>query len=96
MKTYLLVLGLIFWSLGGCASPQLNSQEKAKTNLTCEVSGCNHEICGEKGKGMISTCVILPQHECLRKTKCEVQENGKCGWTPNEEYQACMKRFSPK
>lgn len=74
--------------LGSCAT---SSQP-----IQCEVSGCNQEICSEKGKKMISPCVILPQHECLRKTQCEVQSSGKCGWTQNEEYRNCLKRFVNK
>jgi hypothetical protein len=86
MKRSTILILMVVWTLNGCAS----------TRLSCETSGCNSEICGEKGKKMISPCVVLPQHECLRKTKCEVQENGKCGWTQNEEYRSCMKKFLPK
>jgi len=86
MKKTILFLSICLWSLSGCASAR----------LSCETSGCNGEICSEKGKKMISPCVVLPQHECLRKTKCEPQETGKCGWTPNEAYKECMKKFSPK
>lgn len=87
MKPLLLVTIALLSCVVSCAStnPKL-----------CETSGCNNEICNEKGKTRISPCVILPQHECLRKTKCEVQKTGKCGWTENEDYLACMKRFQPK
>jgi hypothetical protein len=68
----------------------------SQAGLVCQPTGCNGEICSEKGKARISPCVVLPQHECVRKTKCEVQKTGKCGWTENEEYLACMKRFQPK
>lgn len=62
----------------------------------CETSGCSGELCTEVGKKRISPCVVLPQHQCVKKTKCEVQTDGKCGWTPTEEYQACLKQFLPK
>lgn len=62
----------------------------------CETSGCNGELCTEKGKKMISPCVVLPQHQCLKKSKCEAQADGKCGWTQNDEYRACLKQFLPK
>lgn len=72
--------------LAGCVT--------AKTPL-CETSGCNGEICTEKGKKRISPCVILPRHQCLKKSRCEAQENGKCGWTKTPEYEACMKQLQP-
>lgn len=87
MKSLFFISVVLIGCLANCAStsPKL-----------CETSGCNGEICTEKGKTRISPCVVLPQHECLRKTKCEFQKIGKCGWTENEEYLACMKRFQPK
>jgi hypothetical protein len=74
----------VLFFISGCVT--------AKTPL-CETSGCNGEICSEKGQRRVSPCVILPQHECLKKSKCEPQESGKCGWTKTPEYDACMKRF---
>ncbi|NBT58388.1 hypothetical protein EBT16_06350 [bacterium] len=80
----------------GCATAETKTEQNKAQNTLCEKSGCNGEICAEKGKKMISPCVVLPQHQCLKMSKCEVQPNGKCGWTPNPEYQACLKKFLPK
>ncbi|NDC25265.1 MAG: hypothetical protein EB078_09640, partial [Proteobacteria bacterium] len=77
-------------------SSQPTTSPESTSETSCEVSGCNSEICSEKGKKMISPCVVLPQHVCLKKTKCEVQDTGKCGWTPNKEYRECIKRFMIK
>ena len=90
MKT-LKLIGLIAGFLVSCASAN-----GPKKDLLCEVSGCNGEICSQKGRKMISPCVVLPQHQCLKKSRCEVQETGICGWTKTPDYLECMKQFQPK
>jgi eight-cysteine-cluster-containing protein len=84
MKVLFLIAATVALAFGG-----------PKASL-CEPSGCSGELCTEKGKKRISPCVVLPQHQCVKKSKCEVQADGKCGWTPTEEYQACLKQFLPK
>ena len=54
----------------------------------CIVSGCSGEICAEEP--MDSLCVWRPEFECLPLSACELQGNGACGWTPNDEYAACL------
>lgn len=80
MKTILSLLVLVT----ACATAQPKK---------CVVSGCNGELCSESGKQLISPCVVLPHHECLKKSRCEVQSSNKCGWTPTPEYLECMKKF---
>ena len=88
---------VILWGvLAGCAGAQPTGSEQPLLKTTCEISGCSGEICSEKGKKMISPCVVLPQYECLRKSRCEAQESGKCGWTKTPEYLECMKKFKFK
>ncbi len=92
MKTLGLVS--IFWiATMGCASAKIQQHDKISKTLVCEPSGCSGEICTEKGKKIITTCLMMPQYKCLKNTKCEVQKNGKCEWTPNEEYLSCIKAF---
>lgn len=94
MKTFysMLISSLFLWS---CASGKPNTSEKSQSVLECEPAGCSGQICAEKGKGVISNCLMLPQYECFRLSRCEIQSNGKCGWTPNREFQACLKRYQP-
>jgi len=88
-----LICGLL---VTGCAGAQPKVPAKVQQKPVCEISGCNGELCSEKGKGMVSACVVLPRHQCLRKSRCEVQENGKCDWTKTPEYQDCIKNLGMK
>lgn len=57
----------------------------------CIVSGCNGEICQGKDEEPIMTiCIYQPEYECYKKAVCEVQEDGKCGWTETKEFQECI------
>lgn len=94
MKTFMLIV-ISSLILVSCASAQPTGAEKSQSGLVCEPTGCSGQICAEKGKSVISTCLMLPQYACFKLTRCEVQSDGKCGWTPNKEFQACLKRYQP-
>ena len=69
------------------ASEELRPEEKMAIN--CVPSGCSNEICAEEGNEIITPCLYLDWYECFSLTKCEVQPDGKCGWTENEAYLNC-------
>ncbi len=92
MKTLFLISLLTIVS---CATATTVVPKDEPSQLQCTPSGCSGQICAEKGKSVISTCLMLPQYECVKKSRCEVQSNGKCGWTPTDEYLACLKRYQP-
>lgn len=54
----------------------------------CIVSGCNSEICSDTNQN--STCVYKEEYACYRTAKCEVQQNGQCGWTQTLELISCL------
>lgn len=57
----------------------------------CTITGCNGEICqGESEDIIVTTCIYQPEYECYKKAICEIQENGKCGWTETKEFQECI------
>ncbi len=58
----------------------------------CIVTGCSGEICAPYP--ISSTCVWLPEYECLRLTACDLLQasNGQstCGWVQTPEYLECL------
>lgn len=63
-------------------------EEDSLEKLECIISGCNNEICGKEE--FISICVYFPEFACYKDAVCEVQENGKCGWTETKELLNCL------
>ncbi|MEK7083470.1 MAG: hypothetical protein AAB972_04810 [Patescibacteria group bacterium] len=58
----------------------------------CIVGGCSGELCSPKNQeGLASICIALPESACYKKTRCEIQSNGVCGWTQTSEFAACIK-----
>lgn len=55
----------------------------------CRVSGCNREICSD---GIVITpCIWKAEYACYKTARCEVQADGKCGWTMTPELEACLR-----
>jgi len=54
----------------------------------CIKSGCSGQLCTESA--MMSTCDWRSQYGCYRNAKCEVQADGKCGWTMTDALKACL------
>ena len=58
----------------------------------CKVSGCSREECADHD--VITPCIWKPEYACYKKAVCEVQSDGKCGWTMTGELKTCL-RNSP-
>jgi hypothetical protein len=60
----------------------------------CVTSGCNNEICQDsEDEPRASICIYREEFECYKSGKCEVQENGECGWTVTDELVACLNKI---
>lgn len=58
----------------------------------CVVGGCSGELCVAKNEeALASICVYRSEYTCYKKARCEIQQNGACGWTQTPELTACMK-----
>lgn len=55
----------------------------------CFVGGCSGQVCSDQA-GVITTCEWRPEYACYRTATCERQPDGKCGWTPTPELEACL------
>ncbi len=68
----------------------------SETQTQCVTTGCSGEICVDASTGPLnSTCQWKEEYSCLPKAKCEVQNNGKCGWTYTREYNQCVADKQP-
>jgi hypothetical protein len=58
----------------------------------CMVTGCSGEVCAPFPVN--TTCVWLPEYECLRLTTCELLQSAggmqTCGWVQTPEYLECL------
>ena len=54
----------------------------------CVVTGCSGQICASEP--MASTCEWTCEYGCYQYASCEVQATGACGWTDNDEFEACI------
>ena len=67
----------------------LSTNVSAKPN--CVVGGCSGEICTDiKSEPRASICIYREEYACFKYAKCEVLENGECGWQFNEDYNECV------
>jgi hypothetical protein len=57
---------------------------------TCRVTGCSREICSDHDQ--ITPCIWKPEYSCYRKTLCELQPDGGCGWAMTPELKGCLIR----
>ena len=57
----------------------------------CVKSGCSSQLCVDASLGAVhSTCEYKESYYCLKKSICEEQKNGECGWTHTPAYTSCM------
>ena len=59
------------------------------TSGKCYVGGCSGEICSDR-TDIASNCMYQEQFACYKKTTCERQASGECGWTETAELKSCL------
>jgi hypothetical protein len=63
----------------------------------CKKSGCSNQLCvSSEEKDIITTCQWQEEYACYQQAKCEIQPNGKCGFTPDEKLLNCLGNLAPK
>lgn len=63
----------------------------------CKKAGCSNQLCvSSDEKDVITTCEWKDEYACYQKAKCEKQEDGKCGFTQDEEFTDCLNNLTPK
>jgi len=72
-----------------------SGQASKKLNTSCVVNGCNGEICQNKNDEPVSSiCLWKEKFVCYKTAKCEVQKDGTCGWTMDQNLTSCLSQFA--
>jgi eight-cysteine-cluster-containing protein len=59
----------------------------------CITAGCGGEICQSADEEpAITTCIFKPEYACYKTARCEIQLNGRCGWTKTAELVRCVEK----
>jgi hypothetical protein len=70
-------------------TPALTQQKSGFNN--CRVGGCNGELCADPATGPLeSVCIYKEEFACYRNALCELQSDGRCGWTLTDQLRACL------
>jgi eight-cysteine-cluster-containing protein len=56
----------------------------------CQITGCSGHVCAAAGEDIVTTCEWLEEYACYRTASCEVQADGRCGWTQTDELRSCL------
>jgi hypothetical protein len=84
------------------ASPPPLNQEPLPLNnellppaTTCARAGCSGQLCVDASFGLdngsvITTCEWREEFACYQAATCEVQDNGRCGFTVTPELTSCL------
>ena len=64
---------------------------KQKVSDSCIIGGCSSQLCVDAKMGDVaSTCEWREEYRCYQSATCEMQVDGKCGWTITKELQQCL------
>jgi len=73
--------------------PLETKSTKAFVSDKCKIGGCNGEICEDlSSESRMSICLFRDSFACYNTAKCEVQQNGECGWTQSAELLTCLEK----
>ncbi len=76
-------------------SPRVTSSiaefEQIPTVKKCKITGCSSQICSDED--VVTDCLYREEYSCYQKAKCEIQNNGKCGWTETSDIKACLLQY---
>jgi len=60
-------------------------------SIDCKIGGCSGQICSD-GEDVITTCEYKEEYGCYNNAICELQKDGKCGWTQTKELLECLQK----
>jgi hypothetical protein len=58
----------------------------------CKISGCSSQLCVNSDEDITTDCQYKEEYACYtdKFTKCEIQEDGECGWTETLLLAKCL------
>ena len=61
------------------------------TGSGCMRAGCSGELCvSVDSEELVTPCQWQPHFACYKTAKCELQQDGSCGWTETDELRECI------
>lgn len=61
------------------------------TTTGCVRAGCSGQLCVPASQGgLTTTCEFRPEYACYQQATCEMQANGRCGFTDTTELRQCL------
>jgi hypothetical protein len=96
----LTVIGLYFFRFSGnddpagqVPVPDKVVEEPRKVEI-CARAGCSSQLCvdAKTADQIVTTCEYREEYGCYRAASCEVQDDGKCGFTVTPELAACVEK----
>ena len=60
----------------------------APAPISCKKTGCSGEICSDQD--VASSCIWTASYACYQTATCEVQSDGKCGFTQTADLTSCL------
>jgi hypothetical protein len=57
----------------------------------CIITGCSSQICSDEE--ITTTCEYKEIYSCYETANCEVQKDGECGWTMDNDLSECLQSF---
>ena len=85
MIVIFILIGLV---ISGCKN---QTQNQCNKDGDCMITGCSSEICSDKP--VMSPCVIIPEHSCLKYAECKCINN-ECRWGFTQDYNECVSNIS--
>lgn len=78
-------------------APRTTQKPGVSGSGACKSTGCSGQLCldADKAEEIVTTCEYRAEYACFKKTKCERQSNGNCGWTQTTAFTACLKNPPP-
>ena len=83
---FVVVAGWLIWG-----SKSRNGVVKKVIGSQCIKAGCSGQMCVGEGEEVVATtCEWKDVYGCYKLAKCELQDSGLCGFTANQDFNACL------
>lgn len=80
--------------VAGFSMSSTSGASSSSVLIACEVTGCNGELCTEKGSVselVMSICMFDDKFSCYKDFgTCEADSNGECNWRENTALTHCL------
>jgi hypothetical protein len=61
--------------------------------VTCVRAGCSGQVCvsSDVAYDVVTTCEWRDEYACYADARCEIQQDGQCGWTKTTALERCLR-----